>query len=90
MISLMILAIKDLPVRVWGKAGVETDMCKAAVVTSVMYAVEEAGTECPGVIELGHQTHCQGSRLYAESTGTLYILKDEKELRRWIKWRGTF
>lgn len=71
MLSLMILAIKDLTVRVWEKAGVGTDMCKAVVAASAMSAVEEAGAECSGVIESGHQTHCQGSGLYVESTGTL-------------------
>lgn len=46
-------------------------MCKVAVAMSVAYTVEEAGTECSGALELGHQTHCRGSALSVKSTGTL-------------------
>lgn len=56
-----------------GKAEVISQVTRgqAVVAASAMSAVEEAGTECSGVIESGHQTHCQGSGLYVESTGTL-------------------
>lgn len=64
-----------------GRSG-DRHKCKAAVATSGTYAVGEAGIECSCTIELGHQTHCRSSGVDVKSMGTLYILKDDKELGR--------
>lgn len=58
----------------------ETNVCKATVATSIMYAVKGAGTECSGAIELRHQTNCRGLGVDVRGMGSLQILKDKKEL----------